>query len=155
MFAGLASAASISTSKHDLSSTGPGPQGSDNEICKYCHTPHGGSSTAPLWNKNLNAGYTQYSSPTLNMTISAQPGPVSLACLSCHDGTTSIGAMINGGTATITGVGNCTYTAGVMGGTCAELVTKVLSNDHPVGITYDNTLDTAFNSLASVKTAGM
>jgi len=68
------------------------------EVCVYCHTPHGSNSTinAPLWNRTVNSNaYTIYDKPrTLNQPIS-QPGPNSLTCLSCHDGTISIDSIIN------------------------------------------------------------
>jgi len=68
------------------------------EVCVYCHTPHGSNSqiAAPLWNRTINTGaYTIYDKPrTLNRPI-GQPGPNSLTCLSCHDGTISIDSIIN------------------------------------------------------------
>lgn len=68
------------------------------EVCVYCHTPHGASSqiTAPIWNRTINtATYAIYDKPrTLNQAIS-QPGPNSLTCLSCHDGTIVIDSVIN------------------------------------------------------------
>ena len=68
------------------------------EICVYCHTPHGANSQvdAPLWNRTVNTGtYQIYDKPrTLNRPI-GQPGPNSLTCLSCHDGTISIDSIIN------------------------------------------------------------
>jgi len=68
------------------------------EICVYCHTPHGANSqvNAPLWNRTINTGeYQIYDKPrTLNRPI-GQPGPNSLTCLSCHDGTISIDSIIN------------------------------------------------------------
>ena len=68
------------------------------EVCVYCHTPHGANSqvNAPLWNRTINTGeYQIYDKPrTLNRPI-GQPGPNSLTCLSCHDGTISIDSIIN------------------------------------------------------------
>ncbi len=68
------------------------------EICIYCHTPHGANSQvkAPLWNRTVNTGqYKIYDKlRTLNRPI-GQPGPNSLTCLSCHDGTISIDSIIN------------------------------------------------------------
>lgn len=68
------------------------------EICVYCHTPHGASGqiAAPLWNRTINfSTYMVYDKPrTLNQPIS-QPGPNSLTCLSCHDGTIAIDSIIN------------------------------------------------------------
>lgn len=68
------------------------------EICVYCHTPHGANRqvNAPLWNRTINqSSYLIYDKPrTLNRPI-GQPGPNSLTCLSCHDGTISIDSIIN------------------------------------------------------------
>lgn len=70
------------------------------EVCVYCHTPHGANSnvTLPLWNRTLRATtYTTYASlGTSSMTQPVtQPGPNSIACLSCHDGQTAIDSVIN------------------------------------------------------------
>ena len=74
------------------------------EVCVYCHTPHGANqlspnstkSALPLWNRTINTNqYTIYDKPrTLERPIT-QPGPNSLTCLSCHDGTISIDSIIN------------------------------------------------------------
>lgn len=68
------------------------------EICVYCHTPHGANqlTSAPLWNRTINTNqYTIYNKPrTLEQPI-GQPGPNSLTCLSCHDGTIAIDSIIN------------------------------------------------------------
>jgi len=70
------------------------------EVCVYCHTPHGANKQidAPLWNRTINPGnYSIYDTPTtlglegrLNL-----PGPSSLTCLSCHDGTIAIDSILN------------------------------------------------------------
>ncbi len=71
------------------------------EVCVYCHTPHGANSqiNAPLWNRTINnaSNYSIYDKPTtlglegrLNL-----PGPSSLTCLSCHDGTIAIDSVLN------------------------------------------------------------
>ncbi len=66
------------------------------EVCVYCHTPHGANGSAqgaPLWNRAAStAEYTLYSQG--NLPISG-PGPNSVTCLSCHDGTIAIDAIIN------------------------------------------------------------
>mgnify|MGYP000957136491 CR=1 FL=1 len=155
--------AGITNTKHNLSTGAPGGQnrttaGTD-EICVFCHTPHGSDTTAPapLWNKNLSSltGYTTYA--TLNSaTIDGQilaVGSVSLACLSCHDGSQAMDNIINapgsgnydatGGGATGRGYTWDTATGrvntdGVLqnsGGFIANLG-KDLSNDHPIGIQY-------------------
>lgn len=72
------------------------------EICVFCHTPHGSNLTsqvnAPLWNKLAGtATYTPYSSGSMQgvATVSNSSGQMSLACLSCHDGTQAMDAMVN------------------------------------------------------------
>ena len=70
------------------------------EVCVYCHTPHGGNAnvTLPLWNRTLTATtYTTYDllgTSTLTQAV-GQPGANSLACLSCHDGQTAVDSIIN------------------------------------------------------------
>ncbi|MBI5478918.1 MAG: cytochrome C [Deltaproteobacteria bacterium] len=141
--------------KHDLSSTTGNPiSGDSTEVCVYCHTPHGAATSAygPLWNRAYTVpSFTMYTSATINMTISAGPGPRSLACLSCHDGTTALGALVNG-----PGSGNGATNLGStkITGTYTNLGTN-LSNDHPIGIDYDNTKDTAFRAASSVTTNGL
>jgi hypothetical protein len=73
------------------------------EVCVFCHTPHGANpdtpGDAPLWNRALPDGaqFTAYSSPNFDAkgTTPGTPKGVSLACLSCHDGTIAFDAMIN------------------------------------------------------------
>ena len=69
------------------------------EVCVYCHTPHGAAANAPLWNRTLPAtgNYTPYSSTTIDVNGGTIPQPdgISLACLSCHDGTIAVDAIIN------------------------------------------------------------
>lgn len=70
------------------------------EVCVYCHTPHGanGNITAPLWNRTVKTTtyttYAQLGTTTLTQPVS-QPGPNSLACLSCHDGQVGVDSIIN------------------------------------------------------------
>ncbi len=77
------------------------------EVCVFCHTPHGGRTDvagggAPLWNRALPptapATYNTYDSPNFDNDLGAEtagPKGVSLACLSCHDGTIALDALIN------------------------------------------------------------
>ncbi len=164
--------AGIADTKHNLGS-GAGPAGRNQasntaEICVFCHTPHGGSTDAPvpLWNKRLGVNgapagggsYTTYDTlqtPSLDGTV-AQVGSVSMACLSCHDGTQAMdnvinapgsgGVVANGGDGTNNGNDGRGFTwsgtrvtaAGVMqnaDGFIANLGTD-LTNDHPIGIQY-------------------
>ncbi len=78
------------------------------EICIFCHTPHGGRSNvggavghAPLWNRRLSnpMNFTPYTSPNYDaqdrLGAPGRPKGVSLACLSCHDGAVAFDALIN------------------------------------------------------------
>lgn len=130
-----AHAQGIDGSLHDLA-TGVGD---NNEICVYCHTPHAAASAAtveaPLWNKPIVApagGYQTYDSTTIDGDILAV-GSVSLACLTCHDGTQARDAVINA-----PGSGFGTSPLGALG-TMPVGITNLgtdLTNDHPIGIQY-------------------
>lgn len=76
----------------------------EEEVCIFCHTPHGGVANGPLWNRTLpGAGtFTHYNSATLGDTGALPAGdmarPVSdesLLCLSCHDGSVATNRVIN------------------------------------------------------------
>ncbi|HET9976157.1 MAG TPA: hypothetical protein VFQ20_01875 [Burkholderiaceae bacterium] len=162
-FGGTASAAGIADTKHNLganSTAGNNKTTDTAEVCVFCHTPHGADTNAPvpLWNKRLGANgapagggtYTSYATlqtPSLDGTI-AEVGSISMACLSCHDGTQAMDNIINApgsGGYDATGGGNDgrTYTwtgatvngAGRLSSGIAALGTD-LSNDHPIGIQY-------------------
>jgi hypothetical protein len=71
-----------------------------NEVCVYCHTPHGANTQValPLWNRtHLGNEYQTYDTLGTSTLTSAidQPGLNSLACLSCHDGTLPVDSIIN------------------------------------------------------------
>lgn len=155
--AGVASSpqalAGIANTKHNLGSTGTGTNKFDGtgEICVFCHTPHGADTSAavPLWNKILAnpTTYTTYNSlGTSSLDGATAPvGSVSLACLSCHDGTQAMNVMINQ-----PGSGGYNAAGALLAGTwsgadqtagklAAGIITNIgqdLKNDHPVGIQY-------------------
>jgi len=151
--------AGIATTKHNLGSTGTGTNSFDGtaEICVFCHTPHGAdvSANPPLWNRVLPdpATFTTYDSlgtSTLDGEVLGV-GSVSIACLSCHDGTQAMNVMINapgsgnydpagftlagtwtGSALTATPIGSLNY-AGLNN---IVNLGKDLTNDHPVGVEY-------------------
>ncbi len=45
----------------------------DGQTCVFCHTPHGGSNSIPLWNRSspTGASYQLYTSTTSDVTASA------------------------------------------------------------------------------------
>jgi len=166
-------AGSIVNTRHNMGSTGMGPNtaGANDtaEICIFCHTPHGGSTTdangntvaVPLWNKVLtNPGnfktYDQLGTSTLDAAVGSV-GSISLACLTCHDGTQAIDNIINapgsggydalgGG---VDGLGWAWATDGTMDPATGRFIGSVdeggkniwaigtdLTNDHPVSMQY-------------------
>jgi predicted CXXCH cytochrome family protein len=132
--------AAISGSKHDFSTSG----WSGGQVCVACHAPHNNTNAAGnvLWNHALTtATYTLYSSPTMNATGAAVSG-VSKLCLSCHDGTVALDSF--GGTI---GTNFITASANLNSGASS------LTNDHPIGITYDAALVTADGGLKAITSA--
>jgi len=134
----------------------------ETQICVFCHTPHGASTSArPLWNRKV-AGdtlYTQnyvvYDSSTLDAKqvqgSLSQPGGSSKLCLSCHDGTVAVGNVnvLNGvdtssnakTVATIPTTGSTFMPTGT--GTDTGFTRNLgtdLTNDHPISISYNDTL---------------
>jgi len=128
------------------------------EICVFCHTPHGGDNGAavPIWNRKLGIGgtgatnYTRYAAlgTTTFDSQEAPIGSVSIACLSCHDGTQAIDNVMNlpgsGGYNFATGAriggftGGDTDGAGKLGDPTkiVQNLTTDLSNDHPVSMQF-------------------
>jgi len=146
--AALGQADNVTSSKHNMSTR----SGLTNygEVCVYCHTPHGGGTqNAPLWNRTFGAGpYQMYNnsySSTIDMTVAASPQGVSLACLSCHDGTIGLDVIINRPNADTSMAGSGNTMPLNAGQFFANLGTD-LRNDHPISITYDNVADPAFNA---------
>jgi hypothetical protein len=154
LLAASAHAAGITATKHNLSTTGTGTNhvttGTD-QICVFCHTPHGSNTSAavPLWNKNIptTATYQLYSTlntSSLNGEVLAV-GSVSMACLSCHDGTQAMDNMMNApGAGGFNASGarpagwvwtGANQTAGSLTGAITNLGAD-LKNDHPIGIAY-------------------
>jgi predicted CXXCH cytochrome family protein len=127
--------AAISGSAHDFSSGGSGAGvglNTTGEVCNTCHTPHNASApgSGPLWDHDLtSATFVPYGDPNGTMEGGApgQPGPVSQLCLSCHDGTVALDAF-----------GSTTPTTSLSSGN--GFLSTDLSNDHPIGFTYDSTM---------------
>ena len=152
-FSNSIASAGIVNTKHNLTNPVNEVYTPDIEqICAFCHTPHGGDADAPvpLWNKGLPLGstYTTYASLGTSTLDSkdADTGSVSLACLSCHDGAQALDVMINApgsgwgaGDGTPTSqdysfVGSNQFGTGVLTG--VSFIDTDLQNDHPVSIQY-------------------
>lgn len=178
--------AGVSNTKHNLTlpSNENDVSGLGTEVCVFCHTPHAADTSAPvpLWNKKLPLGstfttYAQMGTATLDAGgtgNSVTTGSVSLACLSCHDGTQAMDNMINAPNAGGYNSDGASPTGGTWSGSrnsggsmintssTAYMLAKDLQNDHPIGIKYcggdpsytvgDNTgcLDPDFKTLSRV-----
>lgn len=153
--------AGISTTKHNLSTTGTGNVKSDNpEICVFCHTPHDAikNNNITLWNHTLStvANYGVYTSPTFNGAADvAEVGGVNSTtatatnlCLSCHDGTVALNSMNNPSNAfPVTTMSGANQDAGKLKAGLSTNLGSDLTNDHPVNFTYNTALATADGSL--------
>jgi predicted CXXCH cytochrome family protein len=129
--------ASILDSKHNLSISGPGTikASGESEVCIFCHTPHHARQDIPyLWNRSAQATiYTPYHSSTMFPTIVGQPTGASRLCLSCHDGTIALGAVLSE-PLPISFSG-----ASTLSGRSTSLGTD-LSDDHPISFNYQNSI---------------
>lgn len=180
----------VSKTRHNLSSTLdttnlPGAAyfkaGNEDEVCIFCHTPHGGIMNTPLWNRALPtaSGFTHYSSATLSTylkNLSARVvSPESLLCMSCHDGSMADGrimnSIINNSNRTIGGQPDNNVNivpmfgittggaigAAIVGGVITNETTN-LSDDHPISFSYSssqNQKSTALRSPAAAKLLGV
>ena len=143
------------------------------EICVFCHTPHNASMDAQtntlLWNRiPSNFTYKAYSSASMTNpapdTGDKKPTGISMMCMSCHDGVTSIAVNVNNNPLTptllnapgrgnpqvivdplsgmTTGAINEAYTPATLGwgpnigNTLVGGTTIDLSNDHPISFNY-------------------
>ena len=129
---------SILTSKHNLSTSGPGnvKATSETEICIFCHAMHNTTPSTPLWNRSLPSNSYQIYSSTTMKAVAGQPVGSSLLCLSCHDGTIALGSVLN--RASI-----ITFATGLTMPVGPTNLTTDLRNDHPISFVYDANLATA------------
>jgi predicted CXXCH cytochrome family protein len=141
--------AGIADTTHNLSVSGPGPikAVAEEQICIFCHTPHNARRDIPyLWNRqDTTVNYTTYESTTLYATV-GQPSGASKMCLSCHDGTIALGAVLSRPE-------EIPFAGGIR--FIPEGVTKLgtdISDDHPVSFLYDENLALTSDELVSPST---
>ncbi|MDH5233436.1 MAG: hypothetical protein OEW77_00650 [Gemmatimonadota bacterium] len=141
----------IRNTRHNLSASSPNTVRAvtETEICVFCHTPHGGRTDAPLWNRDFSGQvYTPYTSPSLQGGT-GQPNGYSKLCLSCHDGSIALGAVTNTPNGSAAGAIAMTGTAG--DGTMPAGTTRIgtnLLNHHPISFAYDDAVRAADGELA-------
>ncbi|MBE7414237.1 MAG: hypothetical protein HS130_02970 [Deltaproteobacteria bacterium] len=156
-----APASGVGNSRHNLGALGMHKiTNNTTEICVFCHTPHHTNVTgfapgeaAPLWNRTNSAGsYTPYgpNGATVAGTSVSQVGGATLACLSCHDGVTTLDNLVNApGKGLNSGQQGWMFSemedgememlgmSPVIGGATSRLnIGTDLTNDHPVSIEY-------------------
>ena len=146
----------LAGSTHDIGGNG----------CKSCHAPHSGSvanggsegtGLILLWSRSFPASantFGVYDSATMQnkavelggsaLSTSTDVRMYSLLCLSCHDGVTS---SFSPAMATANQVGS---KSGFGGGAYESLG---LTNDHPVNMPYDPTVNSSLQSVATVAAA--
>lgn len=141
--------AGVAGTVHDLSA-GAG------EICVACHTPHGAvaSTNGPLWNRlQASQAYIPYTSATFDMGPAAISAPQSIACLTCHNGVAS--TVVNAPGPGTTSPSSYDIAAGAIANWDATPnpfanIGTDLSNDHPIGFTYNETADVQNNGFPAV-----
>jgi hypothetical protein len=143
-------AGGISGSPHDFSTNSwnigtSGANAGRKATCGACHSAHNTDidQTAPLWNHadSTLATYKPYSSPSLDATVT-QPTGVSLACLSCHDGTVAVNAKIDG---TFTGGSAVFIDSGAV-------ISQDLHTTHPISFDYTTGLAAKDGGLENPET---
>lgn len=127
------------------------------QICIFCHTPHGSTPAAsPLWNRQDPQGgpFPLYGDlgtlqidniPAANYTTVGYPNGATRMCMSCHDGTTAIGTVLNGTSGTNIAPSLTSMTANG---------TVNLATSHPVSFVYDGTVQTALGASFQLPPAG-
>lgn len=133
MLSATAAFAGVSNSKHNMATyTGAG-----GDVCYYCHAAHNTvTGGAPLWARgNTPSISNYYASNTISANVTSLDA-ISSACMTCHDGSSTLNVTIKGTIGTAT-------TSAIPGTSNAYLAN--LTNDHPVSITYN----TAYAGLTS------
>jgi predicted CXXCH cytochrome family protein len=124
----------IIVTKHNLSVTGPGEIKAiiETRVCVFCHTPHNAFPRTPLWNREIGPqNYETYESTTI-VARPQQPDGPSRLCLSCHDGTVAIGAVLRPAE-------GIAMTRGITPERPSYIGT-FLKDDHPVSFSYYESL---------------
>ncbi|WP_429884310.1 hypothetical protein [Geoalkalibacter halelectricus] len=159
----------VANTVHNLSTSSEWYYQSDNEdeICIFCHTPHGGSLDGPLWNRELPGAleFTHYTTATLDTVAGGANRPLSdesLLCMSCHDGAMAVNHVLRPSSRTgeqPTMMGGQTHVelvwlgfalGGRIGGAFENgwltEETRNLTDDHPISFSYD-AVRTAYQSV--------
>lgn len=128
------------------------------QVCIFCHTPHNAKPQTVLWNRNdTTQTFGHYSSATLaihtdptartSSDYKAEPNGSSRLCLSCHDGVTALGAVLNGDAIEVNNSVNT-----VMSGTNVFDRNKITNSHHPVSFIYNGAVRDRLNLIEGAGT---
>ena len=164
----------ISKTLHNLGSEGDSPltAATMDEVCVFCHTPHNSSNELPLWNRYSSSGSKVFLMYTASSTLTSEvKGNVGLSanspsrlCLSCHDGTTAVNALVNlaatGGIRPIMDdifADSFSDKPGIWTEGVGPYLGTNLVNMHPINFSYEKAQeeDAELYVIADVKTAGL
>ncbi len=159
----------VTNTIHNMSTSQPAIYGNTyrssnvDQVCVFCHTPHGGSLDGPLWNHSAPVNnFTHYNSVTLSGIV-GENRPVrneSLICMSCHDGSIAVNTLhnnpneIGSDPVYLAGLNPNVPIIGMAGGVPAAKIGAVfgdisvsgnLTDDHPISFSYNDVL-TAINN---------
>jgi len=143
----FAQGATILISKHNLSASGTGDikASMESRVCIFCHTPHNARRDIPyLWNRSSQTtNYIPYQSSTMYASV-GQPTGASKLCLSCHDGTIAMGAVLSR-PEEIQFLGGIRYLPSQR----SSYLGTDLSDDHPVSFQYESSTDQGNTELVN------
>lgn len=129
----------ITGSKHDLTFSGNTVYTTGTtQICIFCHTPHRARQQTLIWNQ-AQSGVTGFASGTFTTagTTLGTLTSTSRACLGCHDGTTAIGNVANGGGGAAIQFTMAGTTGNVMpAGYVVDLTQPATMGNHPISVPY-------------------
>ena len=111
-----------------------GRSGAPADVCNFCHTPQGWQSTSPDWRSDQpEPEYQSYDARRSDGNIGMR-GSVSVACLSCHDGSQAPDSAAN-----------TPYASASLG---FQTMRGPTARDHPVGIVFSGYLPQETSGLA-------
>lgn len=156
-----AMAASMIASKHNMwsysTNNAATTSGTNKEVCVFCHTPHNAVKNRALWNRSNSAQtfalYTSGANDLENATWYKQSkgvintASISLMCLSCHDGVSSLGGLV------VRKKGTITLQQDTMLSSGTSTLGTDLTNDHPINMNYINVRADMTNKLAADQAA--
>jgi len=130
--------ADVRATKHNLSASSPNAirASTEDQVCVFCHVPHGASQSRAVWNRDLSyqlpsSLYSLYGSSTLD-AVPGRPNGASKLCLSCHDGSLALGSLMKLDAVRPATVAMAGGTTTMPAGTTRLGVD--LRNDHPISL---------------------